>query len=319
MPRSFLPALFSSRLVNGVFGLVVLGWVLGAWVGERTLPTLLLAYLPPLLWLLPAGLALLWSLRRRRGRGLALLTLGLAAWGAGLLHWRPQADGELRVLTYNVARGGQGTAAALLSTLRASDADLILLQETNFLDPAKGLALRRGLSGYALTQGREVWTLSRWPVLRQTQHAVPGSTRTFAETWVRGPDGRTLRVVNAHLGTVLITSALRGDTAKVRRTAQARREQVALLCRIAAHEPGPVLLGGDLNTPPRGRLYRRLTHCFGPDAHDRAGRGPGWTFPGLFLRIDHLLARDLRPTRARVLDVAGSDHRPLLVEYRWGR
>ena len=61
MPRSFLPVLFSSRLVNGMFGLVALGWALGAWVGERTLPTLLLAYLPPLLWLLPAGLALLWT------------------------------------------------------------------------------------------------------------------------------------------------------------------------------------------------------------------------------------------------------------------
>ena len=313
LPPFFFP---TSRLVTGVFCLVALGWALGAWVGERTLPTLLLAYLPPLVWLVPAGLALLWSLGRRRGRGLALLTLGLAAGGADLLHWRPQTDGELRVLTYNVARGGQGTAQTLLGTLRASGADLILLQETNFLDPAAEKALRRGLPDYALTRGHEVWTLSRWPVLRQLEHAAPGSSRTFTETWVRLPDGRTLRVVNAHLGTVLVSSALRGDTEKVRRTAQSRREQVALLCRLAAREPGPLLLGGDLNTPPRGRLYRRLTHCFGSDPHERAGRGPGWTFPGLFLRIDHLLARDLRPVRSRVLRAPGSDHRPLLVEYR---
>ena len=59
-----------------------------------------------------------------------------------------------------------------------------------------------------------------------------------------------------------------------------------------------------------------MTRCFGPDAHDEAGRGPGWTFPALALRIDHLLARDLRPVRAEVLDATGSDHRPLLVEYR---
>ena len=309
-------SLWSSRLVCGVFGLVALGWLLGESVGERTLPTLLLAYLPPLAWLLPAGVALLWGLSRRRGRRLALLTLGLAAWGADLLHWRPQTEGELRVLTYNVARGSQGTAQTLLSTLRASDADLILLQETSFLDPARERALLEGLPGYALTRGREVWTLSRWPVLRQTQHPAPGSSRTFTETWVNTPNGRTLRVVNAHLGTVLVTSALRGDWATLRRTAQARQEQVGLLCRLAAQESGPVLLGGDLNTPPRGRLYRRLTRCFGPDAHDRAGRGPGWTFPGLSLRIDHLLARDLRPVRARVLKVPGSDHRPLLVDYR---
>lgn len=309
-------SLWSSRLVGGVFGLVVLGWLLGEGLGERTLPTLLLAYLPPVAWVLPAGFALLWSLWRGRGRRLALLTLIAATWGAGLLHWRPHMTGELRVLTYNVARGGQGTAQTLLTTLRASEADLILLQETNVLDPAYEGTLLRGLPGYALTRGREVWTLSRWPVLRQTQHPAPGSSRTFTETWVTTPDGRTLRVVNAHLGTVLVTSALRGDWARLRRTAQTRQAQVNLLCRLAAQEPGPVLLGGDLNTPPRGRLYHRLTRCFGPDAHDAAGRGPGWTFPALALRIDHLLARDLRPVRAEVLDATGSDHRPLLVEYR---
>lgn len=299
-----------------MFGLVVLGWLLGELAGERTLPTLLLAYLPALVWVLPAGFALLWGLWRRRGRRLALLTVVMAAWGAGLLHWRPQTTGQLRVLTYNVARGTQGTAQTLLTTLRASEADLILLQETNFLDPAQERTLLRGLPDYTLTRGREVWTLSRWPVVRQGQHRAPGSSRTFTETWVTLPDGRTLRVVNAHLGTVLVTRALRGDWATLRRTAQTRQAQVALLCRLATQEPGPVLLGGDLNTPPRGRLYRRLTGCFGPDAHDRAGRGPGWTFPALALRIDHLLARDLQPVRAEVLDVTGSDHRPLLVDYR---
>ena len=220
------------------------------------------------------------------------------------------------MLTYNVARGGQGQPEQLLATLRASGADLILLQETNFLDPADQGTLLRGLPEYTLTRGHEVWTLSRWPVLRHTEHPIGGSTRTLTETWVTAPDGQPLRVVNAHLSTVLVTSALRGDWARLRRTAQARQEQVGLLCRVAAREPGPVLLGGDLNTPPRGRLYHRLTRCFGPDAHDQAGRGPGWTFPALALRIDHLLARDLRPVRAKVLGATGSDHRPLLVEYR---
>ncbi|GGI92839.1 hypothetical protein GCM10010914_29110 [Deinococcus wulumuqiensis] len=92
-------SLWSSRLVGGVFGLVVLGWLLGEGLGERTLPTLLLAYLPPVAWVLPAGFALLWGLWRGRGRRLALLTLIAATWGAGLLHWRPHMTGELRVLT----------------------------------------------------------------------------------------------------------------------------------------------------------------------------------------------------------------------------
>ncbi|AXG99287.1 hypothetical protein ACTQ9L_02495 [Deinococcus wulumuqiensis] len=53
-------------------------------------------------------------------------------------------------MLYNVARGGQGTAQTLLTTLRASEADLILLQETNVLDPAYEGTLLRGLPGYAL-------------------------------------------------------------------------------------------------------------------------------------------------------------------------
>lgn len=37
--------------------MVVLGWALGEWVAERTPLTLLLAYLPPLVWLAPELLA----------------------------------------------------------------------------------------------------------------------------------------------------------------------------------------------------------------------------------------------------------------------
>ncbi|MCD0177308.1 hypothetical protein IHN32_15285, partial [Deinococcus sp. 14RED07] len=44
--------------------------------------------------------------------------------------------------------------------------------------------------------------------------------------------------------------------------------------------------------------------------------GPGWTFPSLRLRIDHLMGRGLTPTRTQVLPWALSDHRPLLAEYR---
>lgn len=293
-------------------------WLLGEFVGERTLPTLLLAYAPAVLWLLPAPFVLAWTLWRRQGMAVALAGLLLAAWAAGLFHWQPQQPGTLRVVTFNVARGTQGTPERITAALRAADADLLLLQETNFVRPGFREELLAGLPGYTVRAGQEVLTLSRLPVEDAQTHAMPGSRRTFLETRVRWR-GRAVRVVNAHLGTVLVSSALKGDFARVRQTRDTRAEQVKRLEDIAAREPGPLLLGGDLNTPPRGLTYRQLRRAFGPDAFDLAGRGPGWTFPGLFLRIDHVMTRGLTPTRARVLTNAGSDHRPLLAEFQEDR
>ncbi|MPY67372.1 hypothetical protein F8S09_11850 [Deinococcus sp. SDU3-2] len=294
---------------------VALVWALGEWVGERTLPTLLLAYAPPLLWLLPAPLVLGWTLWRRQGVAVALAGTLLAAGGAGLLHWRPQTDGTLRVVTFNVAQGLHGSPDEIAAALRAADADLLLLQETNFVRPGFREALLDRLPGYAVRAGYEVTTLSRLPVLSATNHAAPGSRRTFLETRVRWR-GQEVRVLNVHLGTVLVSSALRGDFDRVRQTRDVRAAQVARLSALAGEVPGPLVLGGDLNTPPRGLAYRELRQAFGPGAHDLAGRGPGWTFPGLFLRIDHLMARGLTPTRSWVLPESGSDHRALLAEYR---
>ncbi|EYB69649.1 hypothetical protein DEIPH_ctg004orf0178 [Deinococcus phoenicis] len=306
--------MFRSRLAWLYLLTAALVWLLGEFVGERTVPTLLLAYAPAVVWLLPAPFVLAWTVWRRRGVAVALAGLLLAAWGAGLLHWQPQQGGTLRVVTFNAARGMLGTPERLAAALRGADADLLLLQETNFVRPDFRGELLARLPGYTVRTGHEVMTLARLPVLSAQTFAAPGSGRNFLETRVRW-QGQNLRVVNAHLGTVLVSSALRGDLAQLRQTRDVRAEQVALLASLAAREPGPVLLGGDLNTPPRGAVYRRLRQAFGPDAHDRAGRGPGWTFPGLFLRIDHLMAGGLTPVRARVLENAGSDHRPLLAEF----
>jgi len=312
--------MWRSRLAWSYLLLVTLTWSAGEFVGEWTVPTLLLAYAPAPLWLLPAPLVVAWTLWRRRGVAVALAAGLLAALGAGLLHLHPQEPGDLRVVSFNVARGTLGPPERLASALRATKADVILLQETNFVRPGDREALLAGLPGYRVRDGYEVMTLSRLPVVASREHGIPGSRRTVLEVTLRGPEAPaqgSLRVVNAHLNTVLVSSVLRGDLEAVRRTNRARVWQVDLLCRIAADRAGPLLVGGDLNTPPRGRLYGKLQSCVGAGAHEQAGRGPGWTFPALFLRIDHLLARGLRPVGARVLFPAGSDHRPLQVDLDW--
>ena len=304
-----------SRLAWAYLLGVILIWLLGAWVGERTVYTLLLAYTPPLLWLLPAPLVLAWCLWRRRRLGPVLLGALLAAGGAGLFHWNFQRGGELRVLTYNVRSGTQTTPARLAGAISAANADLVLLQEANFARPEFHAQLVSLLPGYSVTRAAEVTTLSRLPLQDVQRYDLPLNRREVLLTRVSW-QGEPLNVVNAHLGTVMLSSLLSGDLERVRHTRNARAAQVRVLLDIAARAQGPLLLGGDLNTPPRGLVYRQLRAAYGPDAHDRAGRGPGWTFPSLKLRIDHQMSRELRAVRTRVLPDAGSDHLPLLVEYR---
>ncbi|WP_229783941.1 endonuclease/exonuclease/phosphatase family protein [Deinococcus sedimenti] len=308
--RAHLPALPTLTLT-----LVALGWALGELIGERTLPTLLLAYAPPLVWVLLCLPALAWAAWRRRGRGMALAALLLAAWGAGLLHWRPQQSSTLRIVTFNVLGGARTTPTELGSALHTLNADVILLQEARFHDPTFEARLRATLPAYRAVRAQEVMTLTRLPLLESRSEPLPGNRRELLITRLDW-QGQALTVVNAHLGTVQVSSVLNGDLARVRRTRDARSAQVQLLRGVAARTPGRLLLGGDLNTPPRGPAYSDLRAAFGPDAHDLAGRGPGWTFPSLHLRIDHLLGRELTPTRTQVLPWTLSDHRPLLVEYR---
>ncbi|CAM3695036.1 endonuclease/exonuclease/phosphatase family protein [Deinococcus frigens] len=307
--------MFRSRLAWFYLLFVVLIWGLGEFVGERTLPTLLLAYAPAVLWLLPAPFALLWTALRKRGFAVALAGTLLAAWGAGFLHWTPQKAGKLRVLNYNVNSGYRSTPGRLAAVLKNANADVILLQESNFQPPGYLEALTRAMPGYTSRSAVEVMTLTRLPVLSSGTVDLPGNQREVLMTRLQWR-GEPLSVVNAHLGTIQVLDALAGEFAFLQVARDRRAAQIQVLTGVAARTSGRVLLGGDLNTPPRGLIYRQLQQAFGPDAYAQAGRGPGWTFPGLHVRIDHQMARGLRPTRATVLSAQESDHLPLVVDYR---
>jgi vancomycin resistance protein VanJ len=307
--------MFRSRLALCYLLFVALIWGLGEFVGERTLPTLLLAYAPAALWLLPAPFVLLWTALRRRGFAAALAGTLLAAWGAGFLHWTPQHPGRLRVLDYNVNSGYKSTPERLAAVLQKTDADVILLQESNFQPRGYPAALAAALPGYSVHSAAEVMTLTRLPVLATETVDLPGNQREVLVTRLLWR-GEPLTVVNAHLGTVQVTAALDGDFAYLERARDRREAQTQVLEEIATRSTDRLLLGGDLNTPPRGLIYRKLQAAFGQDAFAQAGRGPGWTFPSLHVRIDHQLAMGLTPTGATVLAVWESDHLPLMVDYR---
>ncbi|MCP5556186.1 MAG: endonuclease/exonuclease/phosphatase family protein [Verrucomicrobiaceae bacterium] len=97
-----------------------------------------------------------------------------------------------------------------------------------------------------------------------------------------------------------------------------------LLILIRA-EKDPVVVVGDLNVPDVGPLYQEVTRTL-QDAHQRAGQGYGYTFPGdltswlaggaPWLRIDYILPDpSWRVLSCTVQDDAlGSQHRAVLAD-----
>ncbi len=307
--------LFSSKLAWFYLGVVALAWALGQWVGEKSLLTLLLAYTPAVYWVYPAPFVLLWVWRKKRGLAAALLATVFVLWGAEILHFKPQQPSPLKVVSFNIAQGRSLKLSGLVDTLKKTDADVILLQESN----GPFLRLRDSLVAafpkYSVSHALETTTLSRLPLVSVDRVMLPKIKREVLITRLSWK-GQPLTVVNTHLGTVQVLDILKGDFAYSNRTRLARAEQVAVLKQVAQNEKGRIILGGDFNTPPRGRIYRELQQAYGKDAFAEAGRGAGWTFPSLKLRIDHFMARGLTPTKSVVLPRAGSDHLPLMVEYK---
>ena len=83
----------------------------------------------------------------------------------------------------------------------------------------------------------------------------------------------------------------------------------------------PVILVGDFNSPHVGYVHRLITRDMG-DAHDAAGDGFGWTFPGSthnplsaggpWMRIDYVFySRHWRAVKCITEPERASQHRAL--------
>jgi endonuclease/exonuclease/phosphatase family metal-dependent hydrolase len=88
----------------------------------------------------------------------------------------------------------------------------------------------------------------------------------------------------------------------------------------ARHAGRPVVLCGDFNDTPGGRVHRKLKETF-DDAWELAGKADGWTFPASDprKRIDYVWiskASGIRTTVAGIPASDASDHLPLVVELR---
>lgn len=189
-----------------------------------------------------------------------------------------------------------------LADLTALDADLMVLIETQAADreqlrndprwPHQTWQSSRVVAGTGL--------LSRWP-MRSVPLDLAGAAGFDAR--ISTPDG-PLRVV------VLHAWSPRDD----RRT-RVNQRQLEELAGLAATEPGPLLVMGDLNSSPAtpGMQALREAGLRRPDGGE-VHSWPSWLGPA-GISIDHVLARNLALGGAVPIDLEGSDHHAVLVRF----
>ena len=154
---------------------------------------------------------------------------------------------DIRVLTYNIRRGGSGREEALSDVIRACRADVVVLQEATNPGVVEHLATANRMEQHASRDGQSLAFLSRRPVRQYAWHKPRISRHAFLE--IELGDSST-RIFGLHL------SAVHAAWTERRRIDELR----ALLRSIAAHQSGFHALTGDFNTLAPGELldFRKL-------------------------------------------------------------
>lgn len=242
----------------------------------------------------------------------------------------------MRVLSYNICRGGGGREEALAAAIRAARPDLAVFQEAT--DPAvvERLAAACGMAAWGSQRGQSLAFMSRLPVHHHAWHRPRLSRHAFLEIQ---PGPGELRVFGLHLSAVYAAWTERHRVIELR----------ALLAAIGRHKHGMHVLIGDFNTLAPGDLldFRKLPHRLRALVWLSGGRirwrtiqtvldagyvdgyrhlhGPdvGYTFPtwAPHVRLDYIFVPKSFAGRLRECRVAGgdtaadaSDHLPLLCE-----
>ena len=242
----------------------------------------------------------------------------------------------LRLLSYNIRHGGEGREDALASTIMASAADVVLLQEATRPDVIERLAHRTGMAQWGTSHQQSLGFLAKARVDHVEWHKPRVSRHAFLELV---PAGGAVRLFGVHL------SAVHAAWTERRRGLEVR----ALLRTVERHAHGFHVLAGDFNTLAPGELLdlQRLPFRLRPfvwlsgghvrwrtvqqvlDAGYRDGfrdvqpGETGFTFPTWHphLRLDYVFVPGAFADRLRWCEVltagaAGraSDHFPLLAE-----
>lgn len=248
----------------------------------------------------------------------------------------PRPNGVLRLLSYNIQRGGTGRDEAIAALLNDLEPDLVILQEATRPEVVERLARAAKMAQWGARRGYSLAFLSRRLVAHATWHRPRLSRHAFLEIV---PQSGAWRIFGVHL------SAVHAAWTERRRLFELR----ALLASVARHQHGPHALVGDFNTLAPGELLdvrmlparlRALVWLSGGRVRWRtiqavldAGYRDGFrhlhpdtvgnTFPtwNPHVRLDYLFVPHAfadRITRCEVVDGTlvrtASDHFPLLAD-----
>ena len=141
----------------------------------------------------------------------------------------------LRILSYNILRGGVGREQPLADVINDQAPDIVVLQEATRPDVVERLAQATDMIVSGATRGRSLGFLSRVPIQEYHWIRPRWSQHAFLELV---PEGADMRIFGVHL------SAVHAAWTEARRV----RELRALLHAIQEHDRTHHVLVGDFNT-----------------------------------------------------------------------
>jgi endonuclease/exonuclease/phosphatase family metal-dependent hydrolase len=141
----------------------------------------------------------------------------------------------LRILSYNILRGGVGREQPLASVINDQQPDIVVLQEATRPEVVERLARATDMTVSAATRGRSLGFMSRIPIREHRWIRPRWSQHAFLEIV---PEGTNMRIFGVHL------SAVHAAWTEARRV----RELRALLHAIRQHDRDNHVLVGDFNT-----------------------------------------------------------------------
>ena len=148
---------------------------------------------------------------------------------------------SIRLLSYNIKRGGAGREDALLSVIRPCVPDIVVLQEATSPAVIERLAHDAGLPHWAAMPRLSLGFMSRLPIAHHAWHRPRLSRHAFLEIV---PQGMSFRVFGVHLSAVFAAWTERHRMMELR----------SLLRAIKEHQEGFHALVGDFNTVTPGEL-----------------------------------------------------------------
>jgi len=244
----------------------------------------------------------------------------------------------MRLLTYNIRKGGAGRERPIAAVVTDAAVDVVVFQEATDPKVIETVASLSGMIQWAARPETSLGYASRVPIARHAWHRPRGSRHAFLELVL--PDES--RIFGVHL------SAVHAAWTEYRRV----RELRALLAAVKQHQHGFHVLTGDFNTVAPGDIFdmmklpnrlRALVWLSGGQIRWRTVRTildagyadvyrdlhgaaiSGFTFPtwGAHVRLDYLFVPTVFRDRMTSCEVfshdaapAASDHYPLIAE--WG-